>query len=71
MNTKKEMTLTELESHIIEMGELVNEIKLMGTSESRKACNEKRIRQIATRIKCNIPHTWKDTDSKTPLLKLI
>ena len=63
------MTLNELERLSIELIQLVTENKLKTTIDSRKASNEKRMKQIATRIKCNIPHSWKDTNSTLPLVK--
>ena len=63
------MTLSELERLSIELIQLVTENKLKTTIDSRKASNEKRMKQIATRIKCNIPHSWKDTNSTLPLVK--
>jgi len=63
------MTLSELERLFIEGLELVRENKMDSTIDFRKASNEKRMKQIATRIKCNIPHCWKDTNSIVPLLK--
>jgi hypothetical protein len=69
MALKKEMTLSELERLSIELIQLVTENKLKTTIDSRKASNEKRMKQIATRIKCNIPHSWKDTNSTLPLVK--
>ena len=65
------MTLSELERLFIEGLQLVMENKVDGTIDFRKASNEKRMKQIATRIKCNIPHDWRDTHSVTPLLKKV